>query len=97
MNFFQKIIEATKNMMEIHQKSQALRTFVEMSDKQLDDIGISRAQLQRGIKAFPWREEVAVTKVAVQQPIAEVLTFKKVTPATAIIPQMNNQQPKLAA
>lgn len=92
MNIVKKIIAGSKHMFKTHQKSQALRVFVEMSDKQLADIGISRRLLQKGIGAYPWREtEVAEAPTAVQQPIAQILTFDKA--AT----QAQGATPKLAA
>ncbi len=49
-----------KNITEAFEITGYSRTAVELqklSDRQLDDLGISRALLQQGYKAYPWRVE----------------------------------------
>ncbi len=48
-----KIIEAQKEA----GYSRARKQLLELSDRQLDDLGFSRDLLMRGISAYPWREE----------------------------------------
>lgn len=48
-----KIIEAQK----LAGYSRARKQLLELSDRQLDDLGFSRALLKRGVSAYPWREE----------------------------------------
>lgn len=94
MSFIKTLGQTIMQMIDTHQKSQVLRIFKDMSDKQLADIGISRAALSKGIKAYPWHEISAENTAAAVQ-TADVLTFKKAAPATQ--QQTMDTQPKLAA
>ncbi|MDH3640465.1 MAG: DUF1127 domain-containing protein [Gammaproteobacteria bacterium] len=44
--------------------------FLQLSDKTLDDIGISRALLEQGIDAWPWREENAAVATTNKAPLS---------------------------
>ena len=48
-----KIIEAQK----IAGYSRTAKELLKLSDRQLEDIGFSRALLMRGVSAYPWREQ----------------------------------------
>ena len=54
MNVFKSLAKAFYTSLENSQKARVMNYFQDMSDKQLADIGISRALLQQGVKAYPW-------------------------------------------
>ncbi|MEZ5537325.1 MAG: DUF1127 domain-containing protein [Thiolinea sp.] len=94
MNIFKTLGKAIYRGIETHQKAQVLRVLQQMSDRQLEDIGISRAELQRGVKAYPWH--TATTEATAPQ-TAAVLSFKPATATSQTTFHINGQQPKLAA
>ncbi len=83
MNLLKTITSVAKKVIDIHQKKQTLRVLMELSDAQLEDIGISRHDLQSGIKAYPWR---GVTEQPTQSAkSAKVLHFQRPTSSAPVM------------
>lgn len=57
MKFLTKMIEAMQFAAEMRAREIVRREFMHMSDRQLEDIGISRERLEWGSGAWPWRHE----------------------------------------
>ncbi len=55
---FTKIKKSIKEAFMISGYSRTAIELLKLSDRQLEDIGISRALLKKGYTAYPWREEV---------------------------------------
>ncbi len=81
---FTKIKNRIKEAFIISGYSHTARELLKLSDRQLADIGISRALLQRGYSAYPWREE-AVTQVIPDN--VSNLNATKIVAQTPIMPQ----------
>lgn len=84
MSLLKSIATTVNKMIDTYQKKQVMRALMELSNAQLDDIGISRFELSRGLKAYPWRGEVVQPKQSSQS--AQVLRFKRpmAAPSTPI-------------
>lgn len=63
------------NMIENFLKARTLRNLSNLTETQLDDIGVSRELLTQGVTAFPWRIE----DTGLQQPTthAVLVQFKQ--------------------
>lgn len=75
MSILKTIVSTTQKIIDTHQKTQVMRALMEMSNKQLEDIGVSRYQLERGIKAYPWRDAAEQPEQSVSS--AQVLRFQR--------------------
>ena len=51
------MLNKMKNYLQNHALRKTRVQLLTMSDRQLDDCGISRELLQQGISAWPWRED----------------------------------------
>ncbi|CAA6806402.1 MAG: Unknown protein [uncultured Thiotrichaceae bacterium] len=91
MSILKTITSFVKNMIDTHQKSQVMRVLMDMSNKQLEDIGVSRYQLERGVKAYPWHDAAEQPKQSM--PAAQVLPFQHLiaTPSTLIMGSAANE------
>ena len=54
---FTKIKNRIKKALLVSGYSRTAKELLKLSDRQLDDIGFSRALLKQGVSAYPWREE----------------------------------------
>ena len=92
MSILKAIVSTTQKIIDTHQKTQIMRALMEMSNKQLEDIGVSRYQLERGIKAYPWRDAVVDQPKQSNTPSAQVLRFQRpmATPSTLIMDSAAN-------
>lgn len=81
MNLLTSIKTTVYKFIDTYQKSRVMRALMELSNAQLDDIGVSRYELERGIKAYPWRAEVAQPRRHGQA--AQVLRFQRPVPASS--------------
>ena len=54
---FKKIINSIHNAFLVSGYSRTAKALFQLSDRQLEDLGISRALLKRGYAAYPWRVE----------------------------------------
>lgn len=43
------------NLIERAERNTQANTLLRLSDRQLEDIGLSRARLEKGAKAYPWK------------------------------------------
>ena len=57
MKSLKKIISNVQKAIELHQIAQVRLIFLDMTDRQLKDIGISRELLKKGSRAYPWHAE----------------------------------------
>ena len=62
---FEKIKKATKEYFLDRGYSRAARELLQLDDRYLKNLGISRELLKQGYAAYPWREETAATIVNV--------------------------------
>lgn len=75
MSILKSIRSSVDNMIDTYQKTQVMRALMELSDAQLDDIGVSSYELSRGLSAYPWRGNVEQPKLRKQS--AQVLNFQQ--------------------
>lgn len=63
------------SMIENFMKNRTLRNLSQLSDSQLEDIGVSRELLAQGVRAYPWR----IIETGLQQPTtgAVLVQFKQ--------------------
>ena len=54
---FNKIISNVKEAIIVSGYSRTAKELLKLSERQLNDIGVSRELLTRGGKAYPWRDE----------------------------------------
>ena len=57
MKLLKNLIESMQFVAEMRALGVSRQKFISMSDRQLDDIGISHDLLERGVGAWPWRNE----------------------------------------
>lgn len=57
MKFLENTARNLKKAIERHQIAQVRLVFLDMTDRQLKDIGISRDLLKKGLRAYPWHVE----------------------------------------
>ncbi len=81
---FSKIKTRIKEAFIVSGYSSTVAELKKLSDRQLEDIGVSRELLKVGVKAYPWREE-AVSQV-IPSNVTNLNTLKTVT-HTPIMPQ----------
>jgi len=86
---FSKIKTRIKEAFIVSGYSRTVKELLKLSDMQLVDIGVSRELLQRGVSAYPWREE------AVSQVIPKNVTKLHTTTVIANTPIMP-RRPKAA-
>ncbi len=80
---FNTIKKLIKQAFLVSRYSRTAHELLQLSESQLEDIGVSRALLKQGYRAYPWRIEVK------KQTISDnVLTLSAVTPAdqTTVMP-----------
>ena len=65
------------SMIEHFLKTRTLRNLNKLTDSQLDDIGISRELLVKGVSAYPWQVE----EVGLQQPTVDAVLLQFKQPA----------------
>jgi len=75
MNIFDRIIKS----FELSGRARTLQILRGLSDRQLDDAGLSRELLNQGLKAWPWRVEETTS-----------LDLAAVRKVSAIKPAVNN-------
>ncbi len=56
-----RIITAIEHRLEIAARARTRRELLDRSDRFLEDVGISRALLEAGVHAWPWREDDAAS------------------------------------
>ncbi|ODS23307.1 hypothetical protein AB835_09495 [Candidatus Endobugula sertula] len=58
------IIAFIKSVLNRASKKRVAKKLLHLSDRQLDDIGISRTELRKGVSAYPWRVSSHLTVVS---------------------------------
>ena len=81
---FTKIKNRIKEAFIISGYSRTAKELLELSDRQLEDIGFSRALLKRGVSAYPWREESLIQVIPDN---VSNLNTTKIVAQTPIMPQ----------
>lgn len=90
MRLFNKLAKGLLALAQSHGKAQTHVVFMNMTDRQLADIGVSRALLMEGVKAYPWRENEPEVFPQTKNS-ADVLVFPQQVKEQASV------QPRLAA
>lgn len=66
--------------------SKTAKELLKLSESQLTDIGVSREQLLKGAKAYPWRDEKVTPSMVIPSNVTQLKT-KKIIENTPIMPQ----------
>ena len=73
---FNKIKNGIKEVIIFAGYSRTAKELLKLSEKQLNDIGVSRELLTRGAKAYPWRSEEAVLSMSIPANVTKLRTSK---------------------
>ena len=83
---FNTIKNGIKEVFIVSGYSKTAKELLKLSERQLNDIGVSRELLLKGAKAYPWREEKASLSKAIPSNVTKLKTTK-IIENTPIMPQ----------
>lgn len=72
MSLLNKITDSILSAFEQSGRRKALAQLNTMSDRTLEDLGISRSLLSQGIQSWPWKSNVALNTTAKQSKSSEI-------------------------
>ena len=91
---FNKIINSIHKAFLVSGYSRTAKELYLLSDRQLEDLGISRALLKRGYAGYPWRVEAVVAQ-EIPDNVSQLKVTKSATASVNQTPIMP-QKPKAA-
>ena len=83
---FNTIKKGIKEAFMVSGYSHTAKELLKLSERQLNDIGVSRELLLKGAKAYPWRDEKVSMSKAIPSNVTKFRTTK-VIENTPIMPQ----------
>lgn len=82
---FSKIINGLKETVILTGYNRTAKELLNLSDRQLNDIGVSKELLTRGGRAYPWRSEEAVISKSIPANVTKLRVTKEIE-NTSVMP-----------
>jgi len=82
------MFNAISKYLEQHALRRTREVLLSMSDRQLEDVGISRDLLSRGVSYWPWREQAASN----YQPKQQKMTTTEINQAISELSDMSDKE-----